>query len=108
MTTFWHRLSKDCDPCDGTRVATNVAFKMSACFYLARRIAEETQDQSAANDYITAAGSSGGPLFSEESRRHPVLTEMFWGAGTWPISSVPLAPRHRKNWRSFTESPRRR
>ncbi|MCP5553610.1 MAG: protein kinase [Akkermansiaceae bacterium] len=75
---------------DGTPESpTNVASKMSACFYLARRIAEETKDQSAANDYITQRGVLVARYFSEEPAATQYATEMFWGS--WDLANLQRA-----------------
>ncbi|MGD9746646.1 MAG: hypothetical protein AB7V57_09905, partial [Verrucomicrobiales bacterium] len=68
---------------------TNVASKMSDCFYLARRIAEETKDQSAANDYITQRGVLVARYFSEEPAATQYATEMFWGS--WDLANLQRA-----------------
>ncbi|MGB3121769.1 MAG: hypothetical protein WBE58_23290, partial [Verrucomicrobiales bacterium] len=72
---------------DGTPESpTNLASKMSACFYLARRLAEETKDKSAANDYITQRGVLVARYFSEEPAATQYATDLFWGS--WDLASL--------------------
>lgn len=72
---------------DGTPESpANLASKLSACFDLARRLAEEAKDKSAANDSITRRGFLVARYFSEEPAATQYATDMFWGS--WYLANL--------------------